>query len=223
MKWNNRLKSVLIKPEESVFLEDCLETQVTKGDKTHLKLVSSPFVTAHSRQSSENLTNSDTGKKELKLVSSPFVTAHSRQSFKNNDELADIKSEKLHEVLNRFIENGITFDVCADDFQTIDQAQVLKSSDKQFLELNNAAILCQLQQSLLMKHLFNHSPEQFEDFAFEITEREAINSEESLETQVTKGDKTRFEIYFEAVKSTTRKWFADLLGEELDTASDFIN
>ncbi len=62
-----------------------------------------------------------------------------------------------------------------------------------------------------MKHLFNHSPERFEDFAFEITEREAINSEECLNTQVTKGDKTRFEIYFEAVKSTTRKWFDELL------------
>jgi CBS-domain-containing membrane protein len=214
MKWNNRLKSVLTNPEESVFSEDCLETQVTKGDKTHLKLVSSPFVTAHSRQSSENLTNSDTGKKELKLVSSPFVTAHSRQSSENNDELSDFKAGKLHDVLNRFIENGITFDVSADDFQFIDSNQTLKASDREFLELNSAEILCNLQQSLLMKHLFNHSPERFEDFAFEITEREAINSEECLNTQVTKGDKTRFEIYFQAVKSTTRKWFDELLKEK---------
>jgi hypothetical protein len=223
MKWNNRLKSVLTKPEESVFSGDCLETQVTKGDKTHLKLVLSPFVTAHSRQSSENLTNSDTGKKELKLVSSPFVTAHSRQSFKNNDELLDFKAEKLHEILNRFIENGITFDVYVDDFQTIDNEKNLKPSDIEFLKINGAAVLCQLQQSLLMKNLFSHSPEQLEDFAFEITEREAIISEDCLNSQVTKGDKTRFEIYFEAVKSTTRKWFADLLGEVLDTASSFIN
>jgi hypothetical protein len=214
MKWNNRLKSVLTETTKDVFLEDCLETQVTKGDETHLKLVSSPFVTAHSRQSSENLTNSDTGKKELKLVSSPFVTTHSRQSFKNNVELLDFKAEKLHEILNRFIESGVTFDVSADDFQAIDSNHTLKSSDREFLELNNAAILCQLQQSLLMKQLFNHSPEQFEDFAVEITEREAIISEESLETQVTKGDKTRFEIYFEAVKSTTRKWFDELLKEK---------
>ncbi len=214
MKWNNRLKSVLTETTKDVFLEDCLETQVTKGDETHLKLVSSPFVTAHSRQSSENLTNSDTHEKQSKLVSSPFVTAHSRQSFKNNVGLLDFKAEKFHEILNRFIESGVTFDVSADDFQIIDQAQVLKSSDKQFLELNGAAILCQLQQSLLVKHLFDHSPEQFEDFAVEITEREAIISEESLETQVTKGDKTRFEIYFQAVKSTTRKWFAELLKEK---------
>jgi hypothetical protein len=124
---------------------------------------------------------------------------------KNNNELADIKSEKLHEVLNNFIFAGVTFDVSADDFQTIDPAQILKTSDREFLKLNGAAILCHLQQSLLMKHLFNHSPEQFEDFAFEITERECLNSP----LRIT--DKTRFEIFFEAVKSTTRKWFAELL------------
>ncbi len=188
MKWSNRLKSVLTKPEESVFLEECLETQLPKGDKTHLK-----------------------------LVLSPFGSAHSRHSFKNNDELLDFKAEKLHEILNRFIENGITFDVSTDDFQFIDPAQRLKASDKEFLELNGAAILCQLQQSLLMKQLFNHSPERFEDFAFEITERECLN------TPLTITDKTRFEIYFEAVKSTTRKWFADLLDEMSDPASTFIN
>jgi hypothetical protein len=31
---------------------------------------------------------------------------------------------------------------------------------------------------------------------------------------VTKGDKTRFEIYFEAVESVTRKWFDELLKEK---------
>ncbi len=214
MKWNNRYKSVLTKPEESVFSEDCLETQVTKGDKTHFNLVLSPFVTAHSRQSSENLTNSDTHEKQSNLVLSPFVTAHSRDSFKNNDELADIKSEKLHEILNKFIFAGVTFDVSTDDFQIVDNAGILKTSDKQFFELNYSIILCQLQQSLLMKHLFNHSPEQLEDFCFEVAEREAINSEECLNTQVTKGDKTRFEIYFRAVESVTRKWFDELLKEK---------
>jgi hypothetical protein len=223
MKWNNRLKSVLTKPKESGFSEESLETPVTKGDKTHLKLVSSPFVTAHSRQSSENLTNSEESENQSNLVSSPFVTAHSRDSFKNNDELLDFKAEKLHEILNRFIENGITFDVSIDDFQIVDNAGILKTSDREFLELNGAAILCQLQQSLLMKHLFSHSPEQFEDFAFEITERESIISEDCLNSQLTKGDKTNFEIYFDAVKSTTRKCFAGLLGEVLEPASAFIN
>jgi hypothetical protein len=182
MKWNNRLKSVLTKTEESVFSEECLETQVTKGDKTHLK-----------------------------LVSSPFVTAHSRQSFKNNDALLDFKSEKLHKILNRFIENGVTFDVSTDDFQIVDNAGSLKTSDREFLELNYSITICTLQQSLLMKHLFSHSPEQFEVFAFEITEREAVISEDCLNSQVTKGDKTRFEIYFRAVESVTRKWFDELL------------
>lgn len=124
---------------------------------------------------------------------------------KNNDELREIKSGKIHEVLNRFIENGTTFDVSADDFQVIDRNQKLKTSDKEFLKLNGAAILCHLQQSLFMKHLFSHSPEQFEDFAFEITERECLSS------PLTITDKTRFEIYFEAVKFITRKWFEDLL------------
>jgi hypothetical protein len=133
---------------------------------------------------------------------------------KNNNQLADIKAEKLHEVLNKFILAGVTFDVSADDFQIIDNAGILKTSDKQFLELNYAAILCQLQQSLLMKHLFKHSSERFEDFAFEITEREAM---------LTKTDEKDFEIYFQIVKSITRKWFVVLLGEDLDPVSDFIN
>ncbi len=131
--------------------------------------------------------------------------------------MANFKAGKFHEILNRFIENGITFEVFADDFQTIGGARILKTSDKEFLKLNGAAILCQLQQSLLMKHLFNHSPERFEDFAFEIAERECLN------TPLRITDKTRYEIYFEAVKSTTRKWFADLLDEMLDPSSTFIN
>ncbi len=133
---------------------------------------------------------------------------------KETDELFEYKADYFHTELNRFIENGVAFDVCADDFQTIDNNQKLKVSDKEFLELNNAAILCQLQQSLLVKHLFNHSPEQLEDFAFEIRERESIFSEVSTNSPLTITDKTRFEIYFFAVKDTTHKWFADLLMEK---------
>ena len=94
------------------------------------------------------------------------------------------------------------FDVSADDFLIIDEAQKLKLSDLEFLKINKAAILCQLQQSLLMKHLFSHSPERFEDFSFEVMERESLLSITA---------KTPFETYFEAVKATTRKWFAELL------------
>jgi hypothetical protein len=131
-----------------------------------------------------------------------FDTALPGVSQKNNDELAEIKTNHFHKVLNRFIEAGVTFDVSADDFLIIDAAQKLKLSDLEFLKINKAAILCQLQQSLLMKHLFSHSPERFEDFAFEISERESL---------LTITAKTSYEIYFEAVKQTTRKWFADLL------------
>jgi len=158
-------------------------------------------------------------KKGSKQPFDTFATAlpsinQKNYASKNKEELAELKADVFHAVLNRFIENGVAFDVSADDFQTIDNNQKLKVSDKEFLELNNAAILCQLQQSLLVKHLFNHSPEQFEDFAFEISERESIFSEVSTNSPLTITDKTRFEIYFFAVKDTTRKWFADLLEEK---------
>ncbi len=130
---------------------------------------------------------------------------YQKKTFKNNSDLAEFKTEKFHEILNRFIENGITFDVSADDFQVIDNNQILKTSDKQFLELNDAAILCQLQQSLLMKHLFSHSPEQFEDFAFEIRERESIMTEVA---------ETTYERYCTAVKDVTRNWFEHLMNKQ---------
>jgi len=175
MKWNNRLKTVLTQPGESEFSGECLEIQLTKADKSHLK-----------------------------IVSSVIVSGEFRHSCKNNVKRADFKTEKLHTVLNRFIENSITFEVSADDFSIIDNAQLLKTSDREFLKLNGAAILCQLQQSLLMKHLFLLLPELLEDFVYSIVEREAIMSD---------GDKESDEIYCSAVKSTTRIWFDDLLNE----------
>ncbi|HXG84824.1 MAG TPA: hypothetical protein VNI84_12445 [Pyrinomonadaceae bacterium] len=147
----------------------------------------------------------EAAEKQSNLVSAVIRSSVSRDSLKTNDDLARFEADTFHAVLNRLIADGITFEVSADDFQTIDGAQRLKASDKEFLKLNGAAILCTLQQSLLMKHLFNHSPERFDDFVFEITERECLNSP----LRIT--DKTRFEIYFDAVKSTTRKWFAELL------------
>jgi len=123
---------------------------------------------------------------------------------KNNDELADYKTEKFHDILNRFIEAGITFDVSADDFQVIDGSHNLNDSDRDFLKLNVAAVLCHLQQSLLMKHLFSHSPELFEDFAFEIMERESIMTE-TLELN--------YELYCAVVRDVTQIWFERLLNE----------
>jgi hypothetical protein len=127
------------------------------------------------------------------LVSAVIRSSVSSDFPKNNNELAELKSGKLHEVLNRFIEKGITFDVSADEFQTIDANRILKTSDKEFLKLNGAAILCTLQQSLLMKHLFSHSPEQFEDFACAVVERES------------------FSIHCEAVYDVSKNWFIRLL------------
>ncbi len=35
-------------------------------------------------------------------------------------ELAELKADVFHTELNRFIENGVVFDVSTDDLQTID-------------------------------------------------------------------------------------------------------
>ncbi len=53
MKWNNRLKSVLTKPAESVFSEDCLETELRITAETPESLVSAVIRSCVSRQSSE--------------------------------------------------------------------------------------------------------------------------------------------------------------------------
>ncbi|MEJ7862366.1 MAG: hypothetical protein WKF90_12115 [Pyrinomonadaceae bacterium] len=181
-----------------------MKTITQPKPKKKLSAFFDQFIDTGSRATGESETHQ-------KLVSSAFVSAYSRHSSENKEELAELKAEKLHAELNRFIENGVAFDVSSDDFLFIDTAQTLKLSDMEFLKLNHSIVLCTLQQSLLVKHLFSHSPEQFEDFAFEIQEREAIFSEVSTNSPLTITDKTPFEIYFEAVKSITHKWFADLL------------
>ena len=132
----------------------------------------------------------------------------------STDALINYKTTELHLILNGLIEAGITFDVSETDFQVIDSAKVLKNSDISFLQINDQTILCHLQQSLLMKHLFSHSPEKFEDFAFEVREREALMSEKI---------QTESEIYYEAVRSVTQKWFAQLIDEMSKLDKAFIN
>jgi hypothetical protein len=53
-----------------------------------------------------------------------------------------------------------------------------------------------------MKHLFSHSPEQFESFAFEISDRELLMSDSNI---------TAYELYRAAVMDVTRIWFENLL------------
>jgi len=115
--------------------------------------------------------------------------------------LFETHSESLTQSLNRMIEAGASFDVAADDFQVVG-SENLTTTDKYFLEQNKTGALCHLQQFLLVKHLFSHSPEQFEEFAFEIYEREAI---------ITDGGEASFPVHCAAVKSVTAKWFARLL------------
>jgi hypothetical protein len=202
MKWNKRLKTILTTPAKSGFSADCLETELRITANTPESLVSAVIRSDEFRHLPKNRTISDEAANQSDLVSAVIRSSVSRDSLKTNDDLAQFEADTFHAVLNRFIADGITFEVSADDFQAIDPAQRLKASDKEFLKLNGAAILCHLQQSLLMKHLFNHSPEQFEDFAFEIREREAIMTGDGRES---------FSIHCEAVKDVTKKWFAELL------------
>lgn len=176
MKWKNRLQAVLTQGAKNENSKECLKTPLR--------------ITAESPNS---------------LVFAVIRSDEFRHFPKKTDELADIKSEKLHEILNRFIADGVRFEVSDDGFQIIDSNQNLKASDKEFLKLNDAAILCQLQQSLLTKHLFSLSPELIEDFAFEIEEREAlmaINNDESFPSQS------------EAVRDVSKNWFNYLLSED---------
>ncbi len=211
MKWNNRLKSVLTETAKSGFSKESLETQLRITAETNLNGVSAVIRSDEFRHFPEKITNSDTGETQSELVSAVIRSGHSRHYSKNKEELAELKADVFHAELNRFIENGVAFDVSADDFLFIDTAQTLKLSDMEFLKLNHSIVLCTLHQSLLMKHLFSHSPEQFEDFAFEIQEREALFSEVSTNSPLTITDKTPFEIYFAVVKEVTKKWFTELL------------
>ena len=205
MKWNNRLKSVLTKNEKATFFGNCLETELRITAESQKSGVSAVIRSDEFRHLPKSQIKSDAIENQKNLVSPVIRSSVSRDSFKNNDELGDLKTEKFHEVLNGFIEAGITFNVSADFFLVMNHKNILSRSDEDFLIFNAVTVLCHLQQSALMKHLFSHSPEQFEDFAFEIRERESL---------LTITAKTPFEIYFEAVKQVTKKWFANLLAEK---------
>ena len=128
------------------------------------------------------------------------------QSSKTKDfnNLWEIKTNKLHAELNQLIKNGVTFDVSAEDFQIIINAQILKTSDKEFLKLNYSDVLCQLQQSLLMKRLFSIEPEKFEEFAADIYQHEDLAA---------KAFDITFQIHCDAVKAITKKWYEALLSQ----------
>jgi len=104
----------------------------------------------------------------------------------------------LTERLNRMIAAGASFDVGANDFQMCG-AECLTDSEKQFLAANKPAVLCTLQQALLMKYLSLDDLRMFKD---EINERTAILS-----------DGANISPPFEIVAEVSREWFADLLDE----------
>ena len=205
MKWKNRLQTVLTGKPETENLKECLETKLRITAKSQNNGVSAVIRSDGIRHFPKKTTISDEAEKQPALVSAVIRSDEFRHSLKNNDKLSDFKTDHFHKVLNSFVESGIAFEVSFDEFQIIDSAQTLKQSDRDFIKLNTPAILCHLQQSLLMKHLFSHAPDKLEDFAFEITERESLLSITA---------KTTYEIYVEAVKQTTRLWFKELLENE---------
>ncbi len=108
------------------------------------------------------------------------------------------------------IEESTNFDVGTDSFELCGSDH-LQQLDGDFLILNKPVVLCTLQQSLLVKHLFNGSPDKLEDFSFEIYEREAITCEDGEQSET---------IHCEAVKQVTNKWFTYLLEEMSDPVTN---
>ena len=114
------------------------------------------------------------------------------------------RAESIVHKLDAMIEAGAAFDVAEHNFAVVG-GELLTEQQRQYLITNENEVLCTLHQSLLMKHWFNDSPELLERFAFDIYEREAILGEENeLYTD---------EIYFQAVKQVTAKWFGNILDE----------
>lgn len=197
--WKNKLKIAL---EKDKFSEQSLNSALTISDKNLSNKVSSVIVSSNLVDKSEKTINASILNKESNLVLSAFVSSRLMDIPRKFDEFTKTEADKYHPNLNRFIERGCVFAVFANAFHFIDKRQALKLSDLEFLKLNKQDILCQLQQSLLTKQLFTHSPELIEDFAFEIMERESL---------MTITAETSIGIYYEAVKDTTKKWFNDLL------------
>lgn len=205
--WKAKLKTVLETKQKS---EPASKTALTKADNTiSFKKDSSAFV---SRKLITFPGNSESATKTAKQmwlpksrsdeVSSVYVSGHLVDSSEKFCFKAQIKSDKMHESLNRLVDAGIVFDVSTTDFLIIDNDKRLTESDNRFLESNYQSVLCELQQSLLTKHLFSNSPECLEDFIFEVRERESI---------LTETDEMTLKIYCDASMQTTKKWFDSLL------------
>ena len=187
-KWANRLKSAMAKIE---ILEVCLDSSLTITDKTQFEVVSSVFVSGQFRDCSKNdtLRRDENPFEKINLCLNPALTkTDETQEIKfQNTELENLT---ITTRLNRMIAAGVKFEVSADDFQTFGASE----RETAFLRDNQAEVLCTLQQGLLQKHLFQHTPEKLEVFTVEVYERSAIISEGKPGT------------LFEAVCEVTSNW-----------------
>jgi hypothetical protein len=116
------------------------------------------------------------------------------------ETLRQRQAVSLIDTLNQMIDAGAAFDVGAESFEPCGAS--LSRAGQDFLSINKNAVLCTLQQSLLMKNLFSNSESSFSDFALEIAERESY---------LTEGGKVSIEAHFEAVREVTQKWFGNML------------
>ncbi len=137
----------------------------------------------------------------MNTTAQPSPIPRTPQTFVPRKIAAIGYDESLIRRLDRIIDADAAFNVGADSFELY-SADTMNQVDNDYINLNKSVVLCVLPQSLLVKYFFNGLPETLEDFFFEITERFAIMC----------GDGKALEaVHFEAVKSTTRKWFAELL------------
>lgn len=103
---------------------------------------------------------------------------------------------------------GASFDVGTNDFQTFG-LDGLGKAERDFLIANKDAVLCTLQQSLLVKYL---PVDYIIRFTNEINERTAILS-----------DGTGIQPPFEIVADVSREWFSDVVEELLKQCSKIID
>lgn len=149
--------------------------------------------------------------KVSKAPNYPFDTFVTSQTSTNQDNffadtLAAIDQSSpqpqsaIITTLNSIIERGNLFNVTENNFEIIGE---ITEVEKDYLRINKEPILCTLQQSLLMKYLFSHSKYLFSDFAFEIAEAQTRRVEANC--------LFTYEVYFEAVREVSKKWFVRIL------------
>lgn len=131
----------------------------------------------------------------------PFDTERPRV-FQDFSAMREERSFRFGEFLTTLVKRGIEFAAGIDKFNIVKGVDLLTGSEKEYLQVNYAEILGELQLVILCKLLFSHSAHLIEEFGHEVRERQAISAD---------GELLSYEANFEAFRQTTAKWFDDLL------------